>query len=340
MYSSLCQEEFLLSLCREKKIDLQSEPDGHTLTLPLLSPDEESICLPLVINVISKYWGEELSLSEAQEIAKKYSGTKGSIMIEGIELAEKHGLQGFAYRGSVADLKRKIDQGIPIIVILPGIRETIQHANIVCGYDPNESRILTYVPQPDTVGAIPERRFQRDWEQDDMVSIVLVPQDLKQIIEKENPRLIESNRICLEVEKLRHERKTHEALDKLSRAVKLDNENAQAWCIMGSIFNEQNSEEAVSCYQKSIELNPVYYLAFRGLGNYYLKKKDFSKAEEYYSEAIGINPNRFGPIFKNRALARLQLGDKIGCKNDFIQYLDQVPNANDKSSIQEALTQL
>jgi tetratricopeptide (TPR) repeat protein len=173
-----------------------------------------------------------------------------------------------------------------------------------------------------------------------MVSIVLVPQDLKQIIEKENPRLIESNRICLEVEKLRHERKTHEALDKLSRAVKLDNENAQAWCIMGSIFNEQNSEEAVSCYQKSIELNPVYYLAFRGLGNYYLKKKDFSKAEKYYSEAIGINPNRFGPIFKNRALARLQLGDKIGCKNDFIQYLDQVPNANDKSSIQEALTQL
>src|ERR671911_644614 len=82
------------------------------------------------------------------------------------------------------------------------------------------------------------------------------------------------------------------------------------------------------------------FLAFRGLGNYYLKKKDFSKAEEYYSEAIGINPNRFGPIFKNRALARLQLGDKTGCKNDFIQYLDQVPNANDKSSIQEALTQL
>jgi hypothetical protein len=326
---------------QRKKIEtLHSEPDSHTLTLPLLSPDEESICLPLVINVICKYWGEELSLSETEEIAKKYSGVRGSIMIEGIEMAEKHGLKGFAYRGSVPDLKRKIDQGIPSIVILPGIRETIQHANIVCGYDPNESRILTYVPQPDTVGAIPERRFQQDWAQDDTVSIVLVPEDLNQIIQKENPRLIESNRICLEVEKLRHERKIDEALDKLSRAVKLDNDNAQAWCIMGSIFNEQNSEEAVSCYQKSIERNPVYYLAFRGLGNYYLKKKDFSRAEEYYSVAIGINPNRFGPIFKNRALARLQIGDLTGCKNDLIQYLDQVPSANDKRSIQEALSQL
>lgn len=261
-------------------------------------------------------------------------------MIEGINLAEKHGLKGFVYRGSIPDLKRKIDQGIPSIVILPGIGETVQHANIVCGYDANESRVLTYVPQPDTIGAIPESRFQREWEQDDMVSIVLVPQDLKQIIEKENPRRVESNRICLEVERLRHEGKIDEALNKLSRAVELDDDNAQAWCTMGSIFNEQNSEEAVSFYQKSIERNPAYYLAFRGLGNYYLKKKDFSKAEEYFSDAIDINSNRFGPIFKNRALARLQLGNKAGCKNDLIRYLEQVPNANDKNSIQEALAQL
>ena len=305
-------------ILRRQRLKLQSEPSQHTLTLPLLSTEEQNVCLPLVINVISKYWGEELSLFEAEEISKKYPG----------------------FRGSIPDLKRKIDQGIPSIVILPGIRETVQHANIVCGYDANEGRVLTYVPQPDTIGAIPESRFQHDWEQDDMVSIVLVPQDLKQIIEKENPRRLESNRICLEVERLRHEGKIDEAIKKLSRAVELDDDNAQAWCTMGSIFNEQNSEEAVSFYQKSIERNPAYYLAFRGLGNYYLKKKDFSKAEEHFSDAIDINPTRFGPIFKNRALARLQLGDKTGCKNDLIRYLEQVPNANDINSIQEALAQL
>lgn len=319
---------------------MQSEPSRHTLTLPLVNPDEENICLPLVINVISKYWGEELSLVDAEQIAKKYSGIKGSVMIEGIELAEKHGLKGYVYRGSVVDLKRKIDQGIPSIVILPGIHETVQHANIICGYDPDEGRILSYVPQPDTVGAIPETQFQRDWEQDDMVSIVLVPQDMKQIIEKQNPRFKESNRICLEVEKLRHDRKVLEALEKLSSAVRIDDDNAQAWCIKGSILNEQNSQEAISCYEKSIKSNPNYYLAFRGLGNFYLKNKDFSQAEVYYSKAIGINPNRFGPIFKNRALVRLQLGDEVGCKNDLIKYLDQVPNAADRNAIQEALNQL
>ena len=99
-----------------------------------MNPEEENICLPLVINVISKYWGEEISLVDAEQIAKKYSGIKGSIMIEGIELAEKQGLKGYVYRGSVEDIKRKIDQGIPSIVILPGIHETVQHANIICGF--------------------------------------------------------------------------------------------------------------------------------------------------------------------------------------------------------------
>lgn len=279
-------------------------------------------------------------LLEAEQSAKKYFGIRGSVMIEGIELAEKHGLKGYVFKGSIVDVKRKIDQGIPSIVILPGIYDTTQHANIVCGYDRDESRILTYVPQPDTVGAIPERRFQQEWEQDDMVSIVLVPLDMKEIIEKENLQFRESNRICLEVEKLRHQDKVTEALEKISRAVKIDNNNAQAWCVMGSILNGQNSQEAVSCYQKSIKSNPNYYLAFRGLGNYYLKNKDFQNAEVYYSKAIKINSNRFGPIFKNRALARLQLGDKAGCKNDLFKYLELVPNATDSLGIQEALNQL
>ena len=46
--------------------------DGHELILPLI--EAENICLPLPINVVSKYWNIELSMSEATENAKKYSG--------------------------------------------------------------------------------------------------------------------------------------------------------------------------------------------------------------------------------------------------------------------------
>ncbi len=59
------------------------EQENHKLLLPLI--DEENICLPLPINVVSKYWNIELPMAEAIETAKKYLGFDGSVLIEGIE---------------------------------------------------------------------------------------------------------------------------------------------------------------------------------------------------------------------------------------------------------------
>ncbi len=81
-------------------------------------------------------------------------------------------------------------------------------------------------------------------------------------------------------------------------------------------------------------------LAYRGLGNHYLKTKNFSLAEEYYSEAININPSRFGPIYKNRAISRMNLGNNQGAKEDLAKYLEQMPSADDRMNIEEAMAQL
>jgi hypothetical protein len=319
---------------------LQSQPE-HSITLPLVSGNEENICLPLVINVVTKYWGEEIALEEATDITKKYSGMKGSVMMEGIELAERHGFSTYIYKGSLNDLKKRIDQGIPPIVILPGIHETIQHATIVSGYNPEERRILTYIPEPDTIGAIPESRFEQDWEQDDMITLILIPEDMNDLFKNEkNLKFKDSNRICFEAEKLHQQNKVKDAMEKLLEAVKLDNENPQAWCLLAGAYNELNLEEAVGCYERTIDLNPKYYLAYRGLGNYYLKKKDYSLAESFYTKAIDINPYRFGPTYKNRAVARLQLNNSSGAKEDLLKYLEQTPNAADRRNIEDALSQL
>jgi len=319
---------------------LQSQPE-HSITLPLVSGNEENICLPLVINVVTKYWGEEIALEEATDITKKYSGMKGSVMMEGIELAERHGFSTYIYKGSLNDLKKRIDQGIPPIVILPGIHDTIQHATIVSGYNPEERRILTYIPEPDTIGAIPESRFEQDWEQDDMITLILIPEDMNDLFKNEkNLKFKDSNRICFEAEKLHQQNKVKDAMEKLLEAVKLDNENPQAWCLLAGAYNELNLEEAVGCYERTINLNPKYYLAYRGLGNYYLKKKDYSLAESFYTKAIDVNPYRFGPTYKNRAVARLQLNNSSGAKEDLLKYLEQTPNAADRRNIEDALSQL
>lgn len=318
---------------------MQSQPD-HFISLPLVDERDENICLPLVINVVSKYWGEEIPLEEAIEIAKKYPKMKGSIMMEGIELAERHGFVSYIYKGSIKNLKKRIDQGIPPIVILPGIRDTVQHATIVSGYNSEERRILTYIPEPDTIGAIPEAKFEHDWEQDDMITLVLIPEDMKDLFKNEELKFKDSNRICFEAEKLRQQDKIYDAIKKLHKASNSDDENPQVWCLLAGMHNELNSSEAVVCYEKTVRLNPKYYLAYRGLGNYYLKRKDYSLAEAYYTKAIDINPYRFGPIYKNRAVARLQLNNNSGAKEDLTMYLEQTPNVADRKNIEDTISQL
>jgi tetratricopeptide (TPR) repeat protein len=309
--------------------------------LPVVDERDENICLPLVINVVSKYWGEEIPLEEAIEIAKKYPKMKGSIMMEGIELAERHGFVSYIYKGSIKNLKKRIDQGIPPIVILPGIHDTVQHATIVSGYNSEERRIITYIPEPDTIGAIPEAKFEHDWEQDDMITLVLIPKDMKDLFKNEDLKFKDSNRICFEAEKLRQQGKIYDAIEKLHKGLNSDDENPQVWCLLAGMHNELNSPEAVICYEKTVKLNPKYYLAYRGLGNYYLKMKDYSLAEAYYTKAIDINPYRFGPIYKNRAVARLQLNNNIsGAKEDLAMYLEQTPNVADRKNIEDTINQL
>ncbi len=312
----------------------------HTLELPLVKEEEDNICLPLVISVVSRYWGEEIPISEAKEIAKRYPKIKGTIMIEGIELAEKHDFKSFIYRGSLEDLKKRIDQGLPPIVILPGIQETVQHATVISGYDDNTNRVLTYVPEQDKIGAITYKQFNELWKQDDNITMVLVPNDMAKYVERDELAFARSNRLCFVAEKLQMQGNREEAVSALLKAKDDEPKNPRIWNLLGSLYNELGSEEAAKCYEQAIKLNPKYYLAYRGLGNYYLKKKDYSMAEKYYSKAIEINPYRFGPIYKNRAIARIETGNKQGAASDFAQYLNQCPNAADRANVEEMVKQL
>ena len=312
---------------------LESQPE-HFISLPLVSKKEDSADLPLVMNVVIKYWGEDFSPPTSGA-----AGDRGATMIHGIELGEALGFSSYIYKSSMKDLKKRIDQGIPPIVIMPGIQATVQHATVVSGYNSEERRILTYVPEPDTVGAIPESKFEQDWEQDDMIAIIMIPSDMKELLKNENLMFPKSNRICFEAEGLRQRGKVNEAIESLQKAIEIDSDNPQAWNLLGGIYNETNSDQAVPCYQNAIKLNSKYYLAYRGLGNYYLKMKDYSLSEAYYSNAININPSRFAPIYKNRAIARMQLGNNQGAKEDLVKYLEQMPAADDRKSIQEALDQ-
>jgi tetratricopeptide (TPR) repeat protein len=315
------------------------KPEEHSLTLPIVDTSLDTPQLPLVLNVLALYWGEDLTSRITNEVKEQYKDVRGSVLIEGIEIAEKNGFRSVMYKTNIKDIKKTIDEGIPVITILPGIHDMVQHATIVCGYDPQERRILTYVPEQDKQGAIPEKRFEQEWEEDNRTSIILIPSDMSEIVSDRDFKFQNSNRTCLVAERLRLKGENAKALKELTGAVSTESDNPLAWYALGSVYSDQRSEAAVDCYTKAIQLNKRYYLAYRGLGNYYLKNEEFDVADQWYSRAIEINPVRFGPIYKNRALARLKSG-KGSVKEDLEKYLHYVPGATDRISIQEAIKEL
>jgi len=319
------------------------EQEDHQLLLPLV--EEENICLPLPINVVSRYWNIELPMAEAVESAKKYSDFNGSIMIEGIELAERHGLSLKIVHSSLTELKMIIDAGIPPIVILPGIPEITQHASVITGYSEEDKTILHYIQKGNQEGeqqegAIPQDIFDREWSEEGRLLIIMAPSDTLSGIVLENNSQDKSNRLCFNSEKLNILKNTNEALAALKQAIELDSNNSTALHLYGSMLNQQNSLDCVSFYERSLKINNKSYLTFNALGNFYLKTNQFEKAETSYSKAIEINPKRSAKIYKNRAYIREKQNKNSDAKEDLKSYLKYFPQAPDRGIIEQAIREI
>ena len=319
------------------------EEENHELLLPLV--DEENICLPLPINVVSKYWNIDLPMAEAIETAKKYSGFDGSILIEGIECAERHGLSCKIVHSSLTELKKIIDLGIPPIVILPGIPEITQHASVITGYNPEEKTILHYIQKGNQEGeqqegAIPQDIFEKEWSEEGKLLIILAPSDILSSVNLQNDSGDKSNRLCFISEKQNILKNTSEALESLKQAVELDANNSTALNLLGTMLNAQNSPDCVKNYEKCLEINRRSYLTYNGLGNFYLKTNQFEKAEDYYTKAIEINSKRSAKIYKNRAYLREKQNKNSQAKDDLKNYLKYFPKAPDRGVIEQAIREL
>ncbi|MGB0855655.1 MAG: tetratricopeptide repeat protein [Nitrosopumilus sp.] len=319
------------------------EQEDHELLLPLV--ENENICLPLPINVIAKYWNIDLPMAEAIETSKKYLGFDGSILIEGIESAERHGLTCKIIHSSLSELKKIIDSGIPPIVILPGIPEVTQHASIITGYNDEEHTILHYIQKGNKEGeqqegAIPQEIFDNEWLEEGRLLIMLAPSDIISSVKLENNSNHKSNRLCFMYERLNILNNSSEALKSIKQALELDPKNPIALHLMGTILNKQNSPECVKFYEKSLDINKRYYLTYNGLGNFYLKNNQFEKAENYYNKAIEIDPKRSAKIYKNRAFLREKQNKNSEAKDDLKNYLKYFPQAPDRGIIEQVIREI
>lgn len=302
------------------------------LVLPLVT--EENACLPLSINVVAQYWGVNIPLP--QERAKLYPAGAGSVLIEGVELAEAHGLAVSVAGTDLDGLFAAIDSGIPPVVILPGIGGLTHHISVISGYD--DKTVYHYIPKTTSEGlyegAIPHRTFDEKWAQEGRVAIILgTPEAVTSAGS-------ESLRLCMEAERATILGDSDKAKSFLERAVSLEESNTMAWLLLAGMQNGSGSDACVDSYSRCIRANPSCYLAYVGLGNHYLKRDEIARAEENYTRAIRIDPDRSGSVYKNRAYLREKRGAFSDAADDLAIYVRLSPAAPDAGAMQRAVAQL
>ena len=68
-------------------------------------------------------------------------------------------------------------------------------------------------------------------------------------------------------------------------------DEAEDWFHRGNQFQQENhSKEAIQAYQRSISLNPNYWVTYQNLGLVYKKTKQYKKAEESFQNALKLAP--------------------------------------------------
>lgn len=101
-------------------------------------------------------------------------------------------------------------------------------------------------------------------------------------------------------------------------AITLDPSNASAHFQLGRLYSEKlrNSDEALNCFNKAIELNQGERAYFFQRGLLYYGKKDFAKAKEDFSKGLELSPND-GQLYYYRG----DCNKELGLKNEAIDDL-------------------
>jgi len=69
-------------------------------------------------------------------------------------------------------------------------------------------------------------------------------------------------------------------------------------CSVGNCFSlKQDHDSALKCFKRAIQVDPHFHYAYTLAGHEYLANEDLEKAENYYRQAIRLNPRHYNAWF-------------------------------------------
>lgn len=127
-----------------------------------------------------------------------------------------------------------------------------------------------------------------------------------------------------------------EAISRYERAIELDPKYSDAYSGMAKAYNDNGEpEQAVSLYQQAIDIKPGYWAGYRDLGVHYYYRGEMDKAIENFEKVIELTPNN-SYAYSNLGGVYYYQGEMEKARRMFERALelDNTPaNANNLASI-------
>jgi len=95
----------------------------------------------------------------------------------------------------------------------------------------------------------------------------------------------------------------NQAISDFNRALEINPKYAEAYNERGIVYDDKGQyDQAISDYTKAIEINPKFAIAYNNRGGVYDDKGQYDQAISDYTKAIEINP-KLAEVYNNRAFA-------------------------------------
>jgi predicted double-glycine peptidase len=142
--------------------DSERKSDRHIIENVPFFPQEEYQCGPASLASVLNYWGVS---SVPEEIAGTiYSqSARGTLNVDMVIYAQSRGLEASQYRGTWDDLRKEIDSGFPLIVLVDYGFSVFQsnHFMVIIGY--GEADVVAHSGKHERK-VIPLQDFLKSWE--------------------------------------------------------------------------------------------------------------------------------------------------------------------------------
>lgn len=117
-----------------------------------------------------------------------------------------------------------------------------------------------------------------------------------------------------------------EAIQPLLEAIRLKAESDSLNSLGFALAQLGRSNEAISCYERSIEIDPEYAQAYNNFGIVYRDLGNLDRALDYYKKALDLDPD-YAEAYINRGCALEEMGLLKEAEDSCKQALDLAPNS-------------